>query len=464
MTPANSTLSETISQPNMTTGRLRVLLVPDSLYWITGTMAKEIVDFSPWIDGQIVSSVVLEHLFAQQVEKIAEHFDLVHILCQYTSRQWLPRLLPHLPVVTSHYHVANWETDRHNMDGDAVMAIAQEWVTDLEQRGEDTSKVLIHSTGVDTQFFLPPTASERQEVRKQLGIPPQNVAIGFFAKRSSNNRDDRKGTAVFSQAIQEFVQQVPQTSVVIVGPGWHDFVKQLRSQGIHCIWMKFLKTRAEVARTYRGLDFYWVTSRIEGGPVPLLEAMSTEVCCLTTPVGLVPEIGRHGDNMMIVPVGDAAGFVRETVKLTRDPEARRRLALAGRQTVVQEKDVRKTTADISQLYNLAMDNYASRRGLSRSSLPNCVHLASQIERTAIPSPRLISSPATAISLEKSFWGYSLCEQGQYANGLNWIVSAIANDPACIKAWKIGLQCSLPPALTGMLVKLKRFFSRRSDYR
>ncbi len=134
--------------------------------------------------------------------------------------------------------------------------------------------------------------------------------------------------------------------------------------------MKFLKTRQEVATTYRGLDFYWVTSRIEGGPVPLLESMSTEVCCITTPVGLVPEIGRHGENMMIVPIGDAGGFVRETIKLAQDTETRRRIAAAGRKTVVAEKDVRLTTTEIAQLYDKALDTYGLRVGIPRSSLPN----------------------------------------------------------------------------------------------
>ncbi len=65
------------------------------------------------------------------------------------------------------------------MEGDAVMAIAKEWVTDLEQRGVDTSKVLIHSTG-DTEFFVPPSEEERRTVRARLGVPKENIAIGFF--------------------------------------------------------------------------------------------------------------------------------------------------------------------------------------------------------------------------------------------------------------------------------------------
>lgn len=441
-----------------TQNKLRVLLVPDSLYWITGTMANEIVEHSSWMEAQVVSAVVLDHLFLERPDTIFERFDLIHILCQYSSRHWLPKLQPHLPVVTSHYHVADWEADKHNMEGDAIMAIAQEWVTDLDKRGVDISRVHIHSTGVDTQFFLPPTDDERCEVRAKLGIPAKNIAIGFFAKRSSNNHDDRKGIGIFIPAIQQLVRQLPNISVVIVGPGWHDVVNTFRSQGIHCVWMNFLKTRQEVATTYKGLDFYWVTSRIEGGPVPLLESMSTKICCITTPVGLVPEIGRHRENMVIVPIGDSEGFVRETITLIHDSAARSRIALAGRQTVVDSKDVRMTTKDIGLLYDKAFDNYSRRMNISRSALPNCVRLSTEQQtQSTKPGLRLISSLARATSLEKSFWGYALSLQGQQMNGLNWILAGIANDPTCLKAWKLGLQSLLPPKVTSMLVKLKHRF-------
>ena len=59
---------------------------------------------------------------------------------------------------------------------------------------------------------------------------------------------------------------------------------------------------------YQALDFYWVTARVEGGPVTLLEAMSAEVCCLTTAVGLAREIVNDGENAVLLPFNDPESF------------------------------------------------------------------------------------------------------------------------------------------------------------
>ena len=87
---------------------------------------------------------------------------------------------------------------------------------------------------------------------------------------------------------------------------------------------------------YQALDTYWVTSRIEGGPVPLLEAMACGACCVSTPVGVVPETLVDGDNGFIVGFDDVDAFVVRTKRLVTDPEFRRRMSDAGRRTIVDK--------------------------------------------------------------------------------------------------------------------------------
>jgi hypothetical protein len=40
----------------MSNPRLRVLLVPDSIYWVTGTIAKSIARFNQWIEATVVGT------------------------------------------------------------------------------------------------------------------------------------------------------------------------------------------------------------------------------------------------------------------------------------------------------------------------------------------------------------------------------------------------------------------------
>jgi hypothetical protein len=79
--------------------RLRVLLVPDWLEWVTGTIARDIARYNPWISATILSGPVLRRLTAANPALI-ERFDLVHFLCPYASGDWLPLLRGTTPVVT----------------------------------------------------------------------------------------------------------------------------------------------------------------------------------------------------------------------------------------------------------------------------------------------------------------------------------------------------------------------------
>ncbi len=174
--------------------RLRVLLVPDSVYWITGTIAKSITRFNPWIESTIASGPVIDTIFKEHPD-LMRNFDLVHFTCPYAFREWLPRFRDLGPCVTIHHHVTNWEAIKHNLDGDAIIVGAPEWAEDLRARGGDISKPFCVPYGVDAEQFTPATEAARTAIRRRLGISPDATVVGFFGKNSSND-DDRKGIDV----------------------------------------------------------------------------------------------------------------------------------------------------------------------------------------------------------------------------------------------------------------------------
>src|SRR6476661_7810126 len=149
--------------------RLRVLLVPDSIHWITGTIAKSIVAHNPWLDGTIISGPVLD-IVAREHPDLFESFDVVHFVCPYASRSWLPRLRDRIPVVTSHHHVSDdWSTQRHNLDGDAIVAGSSQWAADAVKRGAAPDRVVAVPYGVDASRFVPPTPAQATASRESLG-------------------------------------------------------------------------------------------------------------------------------------------------------------------------------------------------------------------------------------------------------------------------------------------------------
>jgi glycosyltransferase involved in cell wall biosynthesis len=339
--------------------KLRVLLVPDSVHWVTGTIAKNIARFNPWIEATIVSGPVIDQVCTDNPE-LMNNFDLVHFACPYASKQWLPHFRELVPCVTSHHHVTDWNLLSHNLDGDAIIVGSPEWAEDLRSRGAEMSKVFCVPYGVDAHLFVPATDVKRHVLREKLGVKTEATVIGFFGKNSSND-DDRKGIDVFIKAAVALKEKLPSLTVLIVGPGWQQLTNVLTAAGVGCIWIPFVQQLSELATMYQVLDFYWVTARVEGGPVTLLEAMSTEVCCLTTPVGIAREIVKEGKNGLVLPFNDPQAFVDRTIQLTQDNGLRARLSRQARLTILEEMHVGVTSLGVKDVYECALKNFGKRR-------------------------------------------------------------------------------------------------------
>jgi glycosyltransferase involved in cell wall biosynthesis len=445
----------------MTDARLRVLLVPDSVYWVTGTIAKSIARFNPWIEATIASGPVIDIVFKEHPELMG-NFDLVHFTCPYASRAWLPRFRDLVPCVTSHHHVTDWELIKHNLDGDAIIVGSPEWAEDLSERGADMRRVFYVPYGVDAEQFKPASDAERASIRNNLGIAAHATVVGFFGKNSSND-DDRKGIDVFTKAVLELQLRAPELAVLIVGPGWKELVSSLNSSGVRCIWLPFVRDLDGLAKMYHALDFYWVTARVEGGPVTLLEAMSSEICCLTTPAGLAREIVRDGQNAVLLPFNDAEGFAERATALASDAVERKRLGRNARKTILAEMHVAVTAPLVCEVYAGAFQNFAARR--QRSLTPDVRKLAasvSVVDRVAEEQDNLVPLKGFPCEvhrrvrmLETLAWGeHLILYHRQRAVALKLILQEWLANPLSLLPLRVLLRRLLPVSLVSRLVKLK----------
>lgn len=66
-----------------------------------------------------------------------------------------------------------------------------------------------------------------------------------------------------------------------------------------------------------------------------LEGMASGLVVVATPTGGTPEILKHGENGLLFTPGDADDLAQQIIDLHANPELRRRLAIAGQQTVTE---------------------------------------------------------------------------------------------------------------------------------
>jgi glycosyltransferase involved in cell wall biosynthesis len=101
---------------------------------------------------------------------------------------------------------------------------------------------------------------------------------------------------------------------------------------------------------YADLDVVALTSRNEGSPVALIEALATGRPVVSTAVGGVPEVVIDGQTGLTVPANDAARLAEAIVDLLQDQDLATRLGQAGRRHVYPRYDSSRLIDDVRDLY------------------------------------------------------------------------------------------------------------------
>ena len=106
----------------------------------------------------------------------------------------------------------------------------------------------------------------------------------------------------------------------------------------------------DVAAWMADLDVVALTSRSEGTPVALIEALAAGRPVVATSVGGVPFVVRHGATGWLVPPGDSVAVAEALQAALADPAEGTRRSAAGRTEVLDRFGSERLVADIRSLY------------------------------------------------------------------------------------------------------------------
>ena len=128
---------------------------------------------------------------------------------------------------------------------------------------------------------------------------------------------------------------------------------------------------------YNAANAYLVTARVEGGPVPLLEAMSCGVPVVTTPVGTALDFVRDVHNGLTVPIDNVGATVDAIERIHRDRGLASRLGAAGRETILENLQWKNTVLKVDQLYSAPRSGRSSTAEHATGPFP-CAQLSSEL--------------------------------------------------------------------------------------
>lgn len=203
--------------------------------------------------------------------------------------------------------------------------------------GIEAGKVHRIPIGIDTEAFSLRDAERRSAARRAADLPETAFVVGSFQKDGVGwgaGLEPKliKGPDVLLAVAGRLRERIPELVFLLTGPA-RGYVKAgLEQLGIpfrHVV----LPDVDAVAQAYDAIDLCLVTSRDEGGPRAVLEAMATGVPLVTTAVGQGADLVRHGENGWMVAVDDVDGLVLWAVHVAEAPgDELERVRLAGRAT------------------------------------------------------------------------------------------------------------------------------------
>lgn len=182
------------------------------------------------------------------------------------------------------------------------------------------------------------------EFKRELGLSPDTPTVGIVARLVPI-----KAHEVFLDMAARVATQRPNVVFVIVGDGERRAALEAiaRERGIF-EQTRFLGWRADLDRIYAGLDAVVLTSRNEGSPVALIEAMACARPVIATRVGGVPEL--VGDTGLLAEADDAQALAESVLRVLSDPVLASRFGHCARRRVVPSFSSDRLVADIDELY------------------------------------------------------------------------------------------------------------------
>jgi glycosyltransferase involved in cell wall biosynthesis len=213
----------------------------------------------------------------------------------------------------------------------------------VDDCGFPADRVVSIPTGVDERFF---NVKRNPELRARYGLgdrAPVVVNVGILRRV--------KGHEVTLKAAKAVLQSIPEARFLIVGDGplRQSLEKMMEELGMGGAVM-FTGFVEDVADIYAAADVAVLSSWSEGLPQSMLQAMAAGVPVVATRVGGVPEVIVDGLNGVLVGAGDDTAMAAGIVKLLRDKNLARDMALKAGETVREGHSLDRMLQKTEQVY------------------------------------------------------------------------------------------------------------------
>lgn len=221
--------------------------------------------------------------------------------------------------------------------------------------GVPEERIAVVHNGVDSEMFSPANREKlREAARQELGLTPDDIAIGY-----TGSGFHRKGLDTLIEAVGKS-RHSDKAKILIVGRGNRDDYEKLAvdcGMGGRLVWVG---QSADIARQYAAADVFALPTRYDPFANSTMEALACGLPVVTTRSNGVSEILTDGEDAFVVEAGDSNALADRLDALLADSDLRRRMGSSGRATV-EPFTWDRTTGQTMDVYDAVVAERSARR-------------------------------------------------------------------------------------------------------
>lgn len=217
---------------------------------------------------------------------------------------------------------------------DRHIAVSERIGRSLKDGGVDPQSIVVIPNGVDFERLFAPDLVAAADARSDFGIAADAFVIGFVGRMSPEKRP-----LAFLDVAAPILAAHPTARLLVVGDGplAESFTAAARAESIanRLHHVRRLE-HGSMPKFYAACDIVVLTSKIEGAPLSVLEALAMGCPVAVTDAGDLRRIITDGVNGFIASVDSPADLTSHVATLALDREKLAKMRTAARQTIVEK--------------------------------------------------------------------------------------------------------------------------------
>ncbi|MCA9498452.1 MAG: GT4 family glycosyltransferase PelF [Saprospiraceae bacterium] len=241
---------------------------------------------------------------------------------------------------------------------DHLIAVSEATKEEMVSTGVPKSMITMIHNAIDTKAWAPIVA-DSMTFRKELGIGKEYPVIGYVGRIMPE-----KDLETWLRAAALVVKQFKEVRFLLIGEGSEgsntlsQLVELAKELGI-ADRVIFPGYRSILQPVYAAFDLFVLSSRREGLPNSILEAMAMGLPVVTTDVAGAKELVVNEKTGIVVPQGNVNELAKAMIRILEDKPTRLQMGQAGRMRIENQFAFSKRLECVEDLY----ENVLRAKGL-----------------------------------------------------------------------------------------------------